>query len=196
MKKSKLFGIVILLLLVIIGLVGFIVYDKCFAKSSNGSTTTASTTYNYSLSKRKTTQAVCGEDVEAIVDMNGDVYLRTITINPKLKKLEAGFKVYTPKGYENLGGDDFKGAKLNISKVLSAYYVHLGNGGFTYFVFVAEDGKLAYLSYDDIISDGKIDVKVIDSVKNVVAVVENTYTMTPYAIDMNGNEISLYEYLK
>ena len=122
--------------------------------------------------------------------------MQTLKTNPKLKNLEAAFIVYAPKGYESLDGVEFKGAKLNISNVLSAYYVHLGNGGFTYFVFITEDGKLAYLNYDNIISNSAIDIKTIDDVKNVATVVDNTYTMTPYAIDINGNEISLYEYIK
>ena len=80
--------------------------------------------------------------------------------------------------------------------MLTVYYVHKGNGGFSYFIFVKDNGKLAYLSYDKLIYDGEIEIKDIDNLENVVSVVDNTYSMTPYVITLDGSEVSLYDYIK
>ena len=79
---------------------------------------------------------------------------------------------------------------------MTAYYVDVGNGGSSYFVFVKENGTLSYLSYNDLVNKGEVNLKNIDNLQNVVSVVENTYTMTPYVISLDGTEVSLYDYIK
>lgn len=69
-------------------------------------------------------------------------------------------------------------------------------GGSSYFVFIKENVTLSYLSNDSIIYNREINLKNINNLDNVVYDVENTYTMTPYAIDLIGTKISLYDYIK
>lgn len=198
MRKNKLTKLEIIfgLLLIILGC--YMIYDKVLKSDAS--------TYNYKLSKRTNLQAVRGEYIEVLVDTEGNAYLYTLSdvdsdnssqINSNIKKLESQFKVYSPKGYTYFdGSNELKAYKLNIKNVLTSYYIHQGNGGFSYFVFLKENGELSYLSYDKLIYDGEIYLKDIDNIDNVVSVVENTYSMNPYAITSNDSEILLNDYIK
>ena len=201
MKKgnNSLTLLVIILLIIVLGLTFYIVYDKML---NNGRIQS----YSYDLSKRTTVQAVRQDNIEVLVDTDGNAYLYMIDdldnesnmqIKTNLKNIEKQFKTYSPKGYTYVdGGNELKAYKLDISNVLTSYYVHMGNGGFSYFIFVKDNGKLAYLSYDKLIYDGEIEIKDIDNLENVVSVVDNTYSMTPYVITLDGSEVSLYDYIK
>ena len=202
-KNNKLVLPVVFLCLLVLGLGGYIIYDKVLNNKEIPQTPTSS--YDYNLTKRTTNQAVRQDYIEVMTDTDGNAYLYTIgnvdsednsQTKTNLKKVEEQFKTYSPKGYNNYGVTELKAYKLDISSVLTTYYVHMGNGGFSYFVFLKENGTLSYLSYDKIIYDGKIELKHIDNLENIVSVVENTYSMTPYAITLSGNEISLHEYIK
>lgn len=201
MKKgnNSLTLLVIILLIIVLGLASYIVYDKVL---NNGSMKS----YGYDLSKRTTVQAVRQDTIEILVDTDGNAYLYMIDnvdnesnmqIKTNLKNIEKQFKTYSPKGYTYIDGShELKAYKLDITNVLTSYYVHMGNGGFSYFVFIKENGKLSYLSYDKLIYNGEIELKDIDNLENVVSVVENTYSMTPYVITSDSSEISLYDYIK
>ena len=201
MKKgnNSLTLLVIILLIIVLGLTFYIVYDKML---NNGRIQS----YSYDLSKRTTVQAARQDNIEVLVDTDGNAYLYMIDdldnesnlqIKTNLKNIEKRFKTYSPKGYRYIDGShELKAYKLDISNVLTVYYVHKGNGGFSYFIFVKDNGKLAYLSYDKLIYDGEIEIKDIDNLENVVSVVDNTYSMTPYVITLDGSEVSLYDYIK
>lgn len=201
MKKgnNSLTLLVIILLIIVLGLTFYIVYDKML---NNGRIQS----YGYDLSKRTTVQAARQDNIEVLVDTDGNAYLYMIDdldnesnlqIKTNLKNIEKRFKTYSPKGYRYIDGShELKAYKLDISNVLTVYYVHKGNGGFSYFIFVKDNGKLAYLSYDKLIYDGEIEIKDIENIENVVSIVENTYSMTPYVITSNGSELSLYDYIK
>lgn len=161
--------------------------------------------YNYTLSKRKEHQAVREGYLEVFVDTDGNAYIYTIgdtdtledaQVKSNLKKVEKQFSTYSPKNYDNYGDKSISAYKLDLSKVLTVYNVGMGNGGFRYFVFVKENGEISYLNYDSIIYEGQINVKNVSNLKNVVSIVDNEYTQTPYAITLDGNEISLYDYMK
>lgn len=162
--------------------------------------------YSYNLTKRDMIQAIRGDYLEILVDTDGNAYLYTIadldyeedeTIKSNLKNLQKKFEKYSPQKYTyDDGSTELKSFKLNIANVLTAYYVHMGNGGASYFVFVKENGKLSYLSYDKIIYNGAVELKDIDNLENIVSVVENTYSLTPYVITSNGEELSLFNYIK
>lgn len=171
-------------------------------ESQNNQTTAQ---YNYNLSKRKEHQAVSEEYIEVFVDTDGNAYLYSIgdidtikdaQIKNNLKNLEKKFTTYSPKNYEYYEETTIKAIKLDLTNVLTVYDVGLGNGGFRYFVFIKENGEISYLNYDNIIYNGEISVKNVTNLKNVVSIVDNEYTLTPYAITLDGNEVSLYDYIK
>lgn len=196
-RKSNRLIIIVLVLFILI-LSGYIVYDKVISNSKE--------VYSYNLEKRTTCQAVRHDYIEVLVDTSGDAYMYTIgnienidnkQIKKNINNLVKQFKTYMPIGYKYIdGSNELKAYKLDIDNVLTSYYVHKGNGGFSYFVFLKEDGKVSYLSYDKLIYNEEIDLKNIDNLKNVVSIVENTYSMTPYVITYDGNELSLYDYIK
>jgi len=207
-SKNRLIVLLIVFIVLTLGLGGYVGYDKLLKSKTNdiNNSSNATSLYNYKLSKRTTVQAVREGNIEVLVDTNGNAYLYTIgnlnyedetQSNAYIQSIEKQFKSYSPKGYTSIDGStELKAYKLNVTGVLTAYYVHMGNGGFSYFVFVKKNGKLSYLSYDKLIYNGEINLQDINNLENVVSIVENTYSMTPYAINMNGNEISLYDYIK
>lgn len=157
---------------------------------------------NYNLTKRTMVQAVREGSIEIVVDTKGNVYLTLIgnldyeeNIQKNLINLKGKYNVYFPLNNPEEDGT-LNAYKLEVEKVLMAYYVHMGNGGSSYFVFVKENGMLSYLSYDNLVNLGEVNIKNIDNLRGIVSVIENTYLMTPYAISLDGTEISLYDYIK
>lgn len=157
---------------------------------------------NYNLTKRTMVQAVREGSIEIVVDTKGNAYLTLIgnldyeeNIQKNLINLKGKYNVYFPLNNPEEDGT-LNAYKLEVEKVLTAYYVHMGNGGSSYFVFVKENGMLSYLSYDNLVNLGEVNIKNIDNLRGIVSVIENIYLMTPYAISLDGTEISLYDYIK
>ena len=158
-----------------------------------------SSVYHYDLSKRTLVQSVNEGYIEIIVDTKGRAYLSIIgnlsyeenaQIKRNLSSIENEFAFYYPSGYINeIGTQVLQAYQLNLENVLTVYHVSMGNGGSSYFVFIREDGKLSYLSYE-------IELINIDTPEKIVSVVENSYSKTPYVIDIYGNEFSLYDYIR
>ena len=211
--------VITILAVLVLGLGGYLIYDKVLnnnekCKEENGKnnaqpTETANETvalkYNYDLSKRNNIQAVRKGYVEVLVDTEGNSYLYIIgnlesledtQVKTNLESVNKKFKTYSPKGFDKYGSKDLEAYKLNITDVLTAHYIEMGNSGKGYFVFIRENGKVSYLDYEKLIYNGEISLKDINNLENIVSIVENTYSMTPYAIDLKGQEISLYDYIK
>ena len=174
--------------------------DSKTENNNISSNITPNSKYNYKLSKRTTNQAVREGYIEIMVDTKGDAYLYTVgnldyeddaQLKGKIRKIEKQFKSYP---IEVEGSSKLKAYKLNMTGVLTVYHVYVGNGGTSYFIFVKEGGKLSYLSYDNLIDNGKFDLKDVKNIKNVIAIVENI--SSPYAINSDGDEIFLYDYIK
>jgi len=221
-KSKGLIVLVIILSILVVGFGGYIFYDKVLKKTNNetqefqngnqkneenNSQDNNSTNYNYTLSKRTTIQEIGKGYFNILIDTQGNAYLSTggnldyekdEILKTNVKNIEKKFKTYSPKDYISYGGDstEITAYKLNMTNVLTSFYVYVGNGGSSYFVFIKENGKLSYLSYDKLIHNGEIYLQDINNLDNIISVVENYYSMTPYAIDVNGNEISLYDYIK
>ena len=189
----------LILILVILCLTGYILYDKLVNSNDN-----ISINYNYTTKNRKNVQSIHGDYVEILVDLNGDVYLSVIgniddiedkQIKNSLFYLKNSLSNYTPKGYTDYTGQSsiYNSRKLNISNVLTSYHVLMGNGADDYFIFIKENGKLSYLKINH--EAGTIPIFDIEELNNIVTIVENDYTKTPYAVDLEGNEYSLYDYI-
>ena len=163
--------------------------------------------YNYNLTKRTTTQAVKESTykMKVTVDTEGNVYLdcndsvindvKNENIKKNLTNLRSKYDVYFPEDHPE--DDKSNNAyKLDIDKVITAYYIELGNFGYGYFVFVKENGTISYISILSILENGEINVKDVDTIKNVVSIVNNDYGNQSYAIILDGTEVSLYDYIK
>lgn len=189
----------LILILLILCLTGYILYDKLVNSNNN-----ISINYNYTTKNRKNVQILQGDYVEILVDLNGDVYLSVIgnidniedkQIKNSLFYLKNSLSNYTPKGYTDYTGQSsiYNSRKLNISNVLTSYHVLMGNGADDYFIFIKENGKLSYLKINH--EAGTIPIFDIEELNNIVTIVENDYTKSPYAVDLEGNEYSLYDYI-
>ena len=189
----------LILILLILCLTGYILYDKLVNSNNN-----ISINYNYTTKNRKNVQILQGDYVEILVDLNGDVYLSVIgnidniedkQIKNSLFYLKNSLSNYTPKGYTDYTGQSsiYNSRKLNISNVLTSYHVLMGNGADDYFIFIKENGTLSYLKINH--EAGTIPIFDIEELNNIVTIVENDYTKTPYAVDLEGNEYSLYDYI-
>ena len=189
----------LILILLILCLTGYILYDKLVNSNNN-----ISINYNYTTKNRKNVQILQGDYVEILVDLNGDVYLSVIgnidniedkQIKNSLFYLKNSLSNYTPKGYTDYTGQSsiYNSKKLNISNVLTSYHVLMGNGADDYFIFIKENGTLSYLKIN--LEAGTIPIFNIEKLNNIVTIVENDYTKSPYAVDLEGNEYSLYDYI-
>lgn len=86
-KNTGLIVFIVILLLLVLGLGGFIVYDKVLSdkttdnKNNNGTSNTSCPTenqYKYDVSKRKQTQVIKTQYLQVIVDTAGDAYVSVI----------------------------------------------------------------------------------------------------------------------
>ena len=143
--------------------------------------------------------------MKVTVDTEGNVYLdcndsvindvKNENIKKNLTNLRSKYDVYFPEDHPE--DDKSNNAyKLDIDKVMTAYYIELGNFGYGYFVFVKENGTISYISILSILENGEINVKDVDTIKNVVSIVNNDYGNQSYAIILDGTEVSLYDYIK
>lgn len=218
-KSNKVLVVLLILFIIITILLGcYIIFSKNSTNktvnnsqkndgTSDNVSNVVNSEYNYNLTKRTTTQAVKESTykMKVTVDTEGNVYLdcndsvindvKNENIKKNLTNLRSKYDVYFP---ENHPEDDKSNNayKLDIDKVMTAYYIELGNFGYGYFVFVKENGTISYISILSILENGEINVKDVDTIKNVVSIVNNDYGNQSYAIILDGTEVSLYDYIK
>lgn len=218
-KSNKVLVVLLILFIIITILLGcYIIFSKNFTNktvnnsqkndgTSDNVSNVVNSEYNYNLTKRTTTQAVKESTykMKVTVDTEGNVYLdcndsvindvKNENIKKNLTNLRSKYDVYFPEDHPE--DDKSNNAyKLDIDKVMTAYYIELGNFGYGYFVFVKENGTISYISILSILENGEINVKDVDTIKNVVSIVNNDYGNQSYAIILDGTEVSLYDYIK
>ena len=217
-KSNKVLVVLLILFIIITILLGcYIIFSKNSTNktvnnsqkndgTSDNVSNVVNSEYNYNLTKRTTTQAVKESTykMKVTVDTEGNVYLSLIgtpdteedaNIKKNLTNLRSKYDVYFPANHPE--DDKSNNAyKLDIDKVMTAYYIELGNFGYGYFVFVKENGTISYISILSILENGEINVKDVDTIKNVVSIVNNDYGNQSYAIILDGTEVSLYDYIK
>lgn len=218
-KSNKVLVVLLILFIIITILLGcYIIFSKNFTNktvnnsqkndgTSDNVSNVVNSEYNYNLTKRTTTQAVKESTykMKVTVDNEGNVYLdcndsvindvKNENIKKNLTNLRSKYDVYFPEDHPE--DDKSNNAyKLDIDKVMTAYYIELGNFGYGYFVFVKENGTISYISILSILENGEINVKDVDTIKNVVSIVNNDYGNQSYAIILDGTEVSLYDYIK
>ena len=218
-KSNKVLVVLLILFIIITILLGcYIIFSKNSTNktvnnsqkndgTSDNVSNVVNSEYNYNLTKRTTTQAVkeTTYKMKVTVDTEGNVYLdcndsvindvKNENIKKNLTNLRSKYDVYFPEDHPE--DDKSNNAyKLDIDKVMTAYYIELGNFGYGYFVFVKENGTISYISILSILENGEINVKDVDTIKNVVSIVNNDYGNQSYAIILDGTEVSLYDYIK
>jgi len=201
-KNTGMKVVIVILCLLVVGLTGYIVYDKVLNKDNSHKNVI---NYNYSITDRKNVQTLQHGYLEILVDLKGDVFLSVIgnvdnikdsLMKRNLSTLKNNLFSYFPEGYVDYTGQgsEYKSRKLDIFNVLSVYYVSIGNDKTDCFVFIKENGKLSYLFVNH--DAGTLPLFDIEELENIVSIVANDYTKTPYAVDIYGNEYLLNEYIK
>ena len=198
--KGMVIAVVILFLLVL-GLGGFIVYDKIYSKSSSEINKNDKISTNEDLEKnildsnskisvfnKNFIQSLSFDFGEVLVDKDGNVY---ITFNNQdiygrdlkqqygdsLQKLKNMYNKYKIKEYHTNPCDGeaelYEGIKINLEKIISAYYMIQGHAD-RYLIFIKEDGTLSALDVEKTLSSGTIILKEkIDNLQNIVSVVQS-----------------------
>lgn len=147
--------------------------------------------------------------LSVMVDINGDAYLRVDCMigtndsrthidetNSFIKILEEknGIK-FSKYNIDSYG--EILAYKLPISNVAIAYNMYFMTGGGYYFVFVLNDGKVAAMTDNEIISSGKISIKTFDNLDNILYITDcgmNGANCEPFAVNNDGEEIYLLPY--
>ena len=161
-KSNKVLVVLLILFIIITILLGcYIIFSKNSTNktvnnsqkndgTSDNVSNVVNSEYNYNLTKRTTTQAVKESTykMKVTVDTEGNVYLdcndsvindvKNENIKKNLTNLRSKYDVYFPEDHPE--DDKSNNAyKLDIDKVMTAYYIELGNFGYGYFVFVKEN---------------------------------------------------------
>lgn len=212
MKEKDNMIIKVLLLIFILSTLGLVVYiahDKILSKrnenNDNKEPQIIKSSYQHDLTKRKNIQATQSGHFNILVDTEGNAYLYTefaagekenllSIIKTAIEKVEAKYNTYSPKGYDRYGSTSLQAYKLELTGVLSVQYINIGNAGGA-FVFIKENGKVSYLLYDSLLTEGNLDIKNIDNLTDVISIVDDTYDHMPYAIMSDGKEVSLSNYI-
>ena len=161
-KSNKVLVVLLILFIIITILLGcYIIFSKNSTNktvnnsqkndgTSDNVSNVVNSEYNYNLTKRTTTQAVKESTykMKVTVDTEGNVYLdcndsvindvKNENIKKNLTNLRSKYDVYFPEDHPE--DDKSNNAyKLDMVKVMTAYYVYVENGGSGYFVFVKDD---------------------------------------------------------
>ena len=183
-KKRSNTWLIVLLVLIILGLVGYICYDKFFAKESKPVLTNGVKQVLYD-------NTSYGEDVVDIVELT-----------------KGGSVLVTIKSSDSINVD----SKEVLSNVDQAFKVKTGVSdiceGNTKLIFIMKDSTISYLDIDELVCGNSI--KVVNnfaSLNNIVNIVkeeklgecdkdssycEPSYNIV-YAIDKDGNKINISE---
>ncbi len=203
--------IIAVLAVLVVGLGGYLVYDKVVNKDEKKEPEKVETSKVESNTQDETNSGTVEQPMEekkvqvvndkrgflaALVDTEGNAYVYATGVKEEnfdlttLDALNSYYKTYNPKGYNG----SLKAYKLNIANVQSVYYVYDGNDDEQgYFIFVSLDGTLSYFDQGKLLFGGEVIFKNISGLSNIVSIVQKG--LTPYAVDKDGKEISLHDYL-
>ncbi len=199
-EKKKITNLLLMIILIVI-IVGLLIVCFSLVHKLNADGIKNDSKYNYDVSSRTIPQVVDAGFISALVDTKGNAYIYSNhkmeyhnDIKERIANLESKYQAYNPHGYsDDDGNTTLKAIKLNISDVLSVYYV-LDNTS-SYFIFIRKNGNISYTKVSFIYED-IIDIKDIPELTNIVAIIDNDYKLIPYAITSDGKEILLSDYLK
>lgn len=196
MKKNI---FIIILSFIVVGLLGFIVYDNFFASNSKQGkvekckcvvkkdTKTAEERYKDYLDNLKVSIN------RTYIDNGGENTYSLPIINTSRVENTMLSEVYNIKIDKNLeltiDSDSLNNYKI-ADNVLSYYIIHTGNGGFSSLYYITTEGKVFIADVENAIyNKTTIQTKEID-VKNIVEIKEGSSTAGfPMFVDIDGNII-------
>ena len=212
--------LMIILLFACLGLGGFIFYDKVINKNDDckkeeiKSITNTDKNNNVENKKSMTNQILIIKPGKIIVDKTGDVYF-IIDKNYKrystIENAEGIDKIgkygeYQVEGYKqvlDMDGDaniaqKFEGYKLNLSNIISAYSVNIGQDSEYYQTtfFVEENGTVDMLAFELGDTGKAILKKNVSEYANIVSITQSATFDSAIArlVDKDGNTYDLENY--
>ncbi|MBR2832871.1 MAG: hypothetical protein IKE75_00260 [Bacilli bacterium] len=198
--------IIVILLLSLLGLGGYVVYDKVLNKETGKKTNEQVTkeekqekNTNFNLSKKTMIQRLNGDSYTLYISKEGEALLtvenyddnQDETIKNTIAELQKEYQLNTLKGYCNTDGelakeicpdgDAVKSIKLNIDNVVAAYDTKSGQElGGSYIIFLKSDGTISRLNIANLLYKGKLDIENnVASLKNIVTIVQSSSTGIP-----------------
>lgn len=211
-KGSKTLSILLLVVVVVLG--GYIIYDKMTKSDITPiENSEEQTKNNETIITNQSIQVLYSKVGTFIIDKDGSVYYR----DPMSKYVGAEIKMsnyhsigtygsYKVEDYITGIGDngelsyDFNGYKLNLENINSAYEIQIGNGGSSEIIYLlSKDGKVNELQFD---SNGqKIDIKLSKDTctkPNIVSVLQSSGfdAAEIVFVDKNGNKYTNSELSK
>ena len=196
-KKSNVLVIVLVVLVLALG--GFVVYDKLLKKSDcTKEKDNKIVNLFQNMATNRKTMAEYDNGIEIIVDKDGNAYYAS----SEVKKAVGTKGEYKIDGYNggvdpetNNVSDTLEGYKLSITNVVAFYYHPVGNGGWKEYVFIKEDGTIAKLTYDSFEENDKEIVQIekfeenVSGYKNIIGIISNdSFDGHSYKLfDINGN---------
>ena len=211
--------LIVILFLAVVGLAGYIVYDKIINKEVKPETNTEGKVIQNTTIENKTNlfakhksiiQSLHTGYVDIIIDTGGNAYLRLDTSfsydKRVIEAVEGDYQKHFIEGYHTLScfAEDereiFNGIKLPISKVVAAYNIRMGTDQEDFYVmFLTQDGTLSRLSLKTIIRQKEIVLdKKIQNLSNIATVVQSatsnecTGSYQVLAIESDGTEHLIY----
>lgn len=203
-KKSKGKTIaIIILFLSVLGLSGYIVYDKVLNKEVKEPVKTekkenVKIEEGFNLDNKSEIQALTGNNYYKVyISKNGEAFLtidnvdneEDAEIKANITKLQNQYQDNTIEGICLTGdeqhdkemcenGDVLKSIKLDIEDVVSAYDMILGQDIFAGgILFIKKDGTISSLSMDKLLGEGKAEIKNnLKNLKNIVTIVQSGTT--------------------
>lgn len=202
-KNSGLIVLFILLILCVIGLAGYIVYDKSSIGSGNIESKSTTTT----------TTIVKGNEIsEVSVEQRYANYLENlknelqkeftdkdseISLSSDSMYIDNGYNFIINKNlnlYMSISDSKYKDKYNNYkidSNVLSMFVIYTGNGGFKTLYYITSEGKVKSMCID-CIQSGEPQVKE-EKYNNIVNIIQGDYDIStsvassPIFVDINGN---------
>lgn len=197
--------IIAVLSILVIGLGGFLLYDKVLSSKDKSKIITETSTekdsnnkddyvktFYQNLKNNRTVSVDYDHNINVVMDKEGNIYYSGDIVKSLGEKKEYSIDGYQA-GIDNNGkmSNVLSGYKLNVSDVVMFFYGASGNGGWRDYIFVKSDGTIAKLTYS-ISYDKKVTIEKfeenVSGYTNIVGIqTANSWDAHGYKlIDING----------
>ena len=197
--------VIVILLLALLGLGGYVVYDKFLNKETGKKTDEpkikeeVEKSVGFDITNKTMIQTLNGDAYRLYISKEGEALLTVESYDDNgnedgkniIAKLQKGYQLNELKGYCNVDsdlskeicpdGDAIMSLKLNVNNVVAAYDTIGGQEPYSsYIIFLKSDGTISRLSKGDLFIDGKLDIENnVLGLKNIVTVVQSQSTGIP-----------------
>lgn len=196
-RKNSNIGLAVLitvLVMLVLGLSGFIVYDKVIKQESNSNNTSNIVENNEQTDIIEDRNAYNTDDIyrkylETLKNKVGNLEKNKLAVSGTTLLKDISFRFNIDSTFKLSFQSDKENYKVSDS-VLDMFLVEEGNGGYQYLYFITDDGKVHDVCVDCILFEND---KTIHNyaLKNIVKVstIELTGAFSPIFTDIDGNLI-------